>query len=157
MSKRILLLNYKTAVTISFRMKLNAPNMVADRLQQWCNMPKYQWPKDWPPCAKRVKIILNQYSNSHNLQQWSNLCQQANIVNSKTKSVQTQSHYHKISIGFQAKPQKTQEIQTRCDGISCVPVHQNFMYGLRRHTDNKKFVLTPTRPVQNNGWQVMLP
>jgi len=35
-------------------------------------MQKYQWPTDWPPCAKRVKIILNQYSNSHNLQ-WSNL------------------------------------------------------------------------------------
>jgi len=32
MSKRFLLLNYETAVTISFRMKLNVPKMVADRL-----------------------------------------------------------------------------------------------------------------------------
>jgi len=148
MSKSILLLNYETAATASLRMKLNAPKMVAERLRQWCNMQKYQWPTDWPFCAKRVKIILNQYSNSHNLQQRSNLCQQANIVKSKTKSVQTQSCYHKISIGFQAKPQMTQEVQTRCDGISCIPVHQNFVYGIRRHTDDKKFVLTPTRPVQ---------
>jgi hypothetical protein len=62
--------------------------------------------------------------------------------------VQTQSSYHKISTGLQAKPRKTQEVQTRRDGISSVPVHHNYVYGLRRHTDDKQFVLPPTRPVQ---------
>jgi hypothetical protein len=52
MSKSILLLNYETAATVSLRMKLNAPKMVAERLRQWCNMQKYQWPTDWPPSAK---------------------------------------------------------------------------------------------------------
>ncbi|XP_069694872.1 cilia- and flagella-associated protein 206 [Periplaneta americana] len=71
----------------------------------------------------------------------------ANIVKSRTKSVQTLRSWHKLSIGLQVKPLKSQGVQTVRDSSSNVPTLQNFIYGLRGRRDDKQFVMTLTRPV----------
>lgn len=72
---------------------------------------------------------------------------QANLLRCQSRSTQT-SNSDKRTIRTQTYEHKEKIIQTKKDNYTNVPRNSNFIYGLRGRSDNKQFVITLTRPVQ---------
>lgn len=73
---------------------------------------------------------------------------QADISKRKTSSSQTHKSHYRNAVRVQTQENEDHNYQTKKDNYTNVPRLLNFVYGLRGRKDDKQFIITLTRPIE---------